>query len=66
MALIEDLVVVPREQGKGIGKKLIEKLIQKAASLNCYKTILNSTEKNSGFYRKLEFKKEQFQFTYRH
>ncbi|MDA8948411.1 GNAT family N-acetyltransferase [Flavobacteriaceae bacterium] len=66
MGLIEDVVVETKAQGMGIGKKLIEKLIQTAANQNCYKTILNSTEENAGFYTKLKFKKEQLQFTFRH
>ena len=66
MGLIEDVVVEPKVQGMGIGKKLIEKLIQTATDQNCYKTILNSTEENAGFYTKLKFKKEQLQFTFRH
>ena len=66
MGLIEDVVVDPKTQGKGVGKKLVEQLLLKAAEMNCYKTILNATNENSGFYTKLGFKKEQLQFTIRH
>jgi len=66
MGLIEDVVVDPKTQGKGVGKKLVEQLLLKAAEMNCYKTILNATNENSGFYTKLGFQKEQLQFTIRH
>lgn len=66
MGLIEDVVVDPNTQGMGVGKKIIEKLLQTSVSLKCYKTILNSTEETAGFYTKLDFKKEQLQLTIRH
>jgi hypothetical protein len=45
---------------------MIKEIIQKAVELGCYKTILNTSEENAGFYSKLGFNKEQFQFTFRH
>jgi len=66
MGLIEDVVVAPNSQGKGIGKKLIHELIQSAEKIGCYKTILNSTVSNQVFYEKLGFSKEQIQMTIRH
>ena len=66
MGLIEDVVVAPNSQGKGIGKKLIHELIQSAEKIGCYKTILNSTVSNQVFYEKLGFSKEQIQMTIRY
>lgn len=66
MGLIEDVVVHPKQQGKGVGKLLMEELLTKAKKLGCYKTILNSTESNQVFYEKLGFSKEQLQMTKRH
>ena len=66
MGLIEDVVVHPKQQGKGVGKLLMEELLMKTKELGCYKTILNSTESNQVFYEKLGFSKEQLQMTKRH
>ena len=65
MGLIEDVGILPNYQGKGIGKQLIKKLVQKANQLNCYKTILNCTSENMKFYEKLGFRQEQLQMTLR-
>ena len=66
MGLIEDVVVAPNQQGKGIGKKIINELVQQAKKKGCYKTILNSSELNQLFYEKQGFSKEQVQMTIRH
>ena len=66
MGLIEDVVVDSTYQNKGIGKKLINEIIAKAAQLDCYKTILNSAVENKIFYEKLGFNHEQLQLTYRY
>ena len=66
MGLIEDVVVISKAQTMGVGKLMIKEIIQKAVELGCYKTILNTSEENAGFYSKLGFNKEQFQFTFRH
>jgi len=66
MGLIEDVVVHPKKQGKGVGKLLMEELLMKAKKLGCYKTILNSTESNQVFYEKIGFSKEQLQMTIRY
>jgi glucosamine-phosphate N-acetyltransferase len=49
---IENVVVDKNCRGKGVGKKLIEYLIEKAKFKNCYKVILNCEEHNAGFYGK--------------
>ena len=66
MGLIEDVVVAANQQGKGIGKKIINELVQLAEKIGCYKTILNSSELNQLFYEKQGFSKEQVQMTIRH
>ena len=50
LGLIEDVAVNENYRGKGIGKKLVEKLIEIASEKGCDKTVLNSSEKNSEFY----------------
>ena len=44
--LIEDVVVDKSERGKGIGKLLIEHLINFSKSKSCDKIVLNSKESN--------------------
>ena len=56
LGLIEDVAVNENYRGKGIGKKLVEKLIGLAADKKCDKTVLNSSEQNSEFYKKLVLK----------
>ena len=53
MGLIEDVVVIPKAQTMGVGKLMIKEIIQKAVELGCYKTILNTSEKNAGFFFKI-------------
>jgi GNAT superfamily N-acetyltransferase len=60
------LLLLQRLKLRGVGKLMIKAIIQKAVELGCYKTILNTSEENAGFYSKLGFNKEQFQFTFRH
>ena len=52
LGLIEDVAVNENYRGKGIGKKLVEKLIGIATDKKCDKTVLNSSEQNSEFYKK--------------
>lgn len=53
---IEDVVVHKDKHGLGIGKKLIDELVNIARDSGCYKVILNCSEKNIGFYEKSGFK----------
>jgi phosphinothricin acetyltransferase len=55
LGLIEDVAVNENYRGKGIGKKLVEKLIGIATDKKCDKTVLNSSEQNSEFYKKIGF-----------
>lgn len=49
---IEDVVVSKQHRGNGVGKILIEYLIDYANSQNCYKVILNCSNENIAFYEK--------------
>lgn len=53
---IEDVVVHKDKHGLGVGKKLIDELVNIAKNTNCYKVILNCSENNVGFYEKSGFK----------
>ena len=59
--IIEDVVVKENQRGKGIGKLLVNTLIEKAKKNNCDKIILSSSEKNLKFYQKLGFQKNEFE-----
>ena len=63
--IIEDVVVKENQRGKGIGKLLVNNLIEKAKKNNCDKIILSSSEKNLKFYKKLGFKKNEFEMIMR-
>ena len=65
LGLIEDVAVNENYMGKGIGKKLVEKLIGIASEKSCDKTVLNSSEKNSEFYEKIGFEKNEIQMIIR-
>ncbi len=58
-AHLEDVAVLPKYQGLGIGKALIKHMIEQARSMGCYKIILDCSDKNVGFYEKLGFKKHE-------
>ena len=65
LGLIEDVAVNENYRGKGIGKKLVDKLIEIASEKGCDKTVLNSSEKNSEFYEKIGFEKNEIQMIIR-
>ena len=56
VAHIEDVAVHPNYQGKGVGYALVEKIIEEASKIECYKIILDCLPKVRGFYEKLGFK----------
>ena len=58
---IEDVCVIPDQQGIGVGKKIINHIIQYAKDKKCYKLILSSNPKNIVFYEKLGFKNHESQ-----
>ena len=63
--IIEDVVVKENQRGKGIGKLLVNNLIEKAKKNNCDKITLSSSEKNLKFYQKLGFQKNEFEMIMR-
>ncbi len=57
VAHIEDVVVSKEHQGKGIGKMLMNSLLELAKNKNCYKTILDCSDELRLFYEKIGFKR---------
>ena len=54
---IEDVVVSKNHRGSGMGSVLVKELIEVARREKCYKVILNCSDENVPFYRKLGFSK---------
>lgn len=54
---IEDVAVRKEFQGKGIGQRIVNALIEYAAKQGCYKTILDCTDDLIPFYEKIGFKR---------
>ncbi|WOO83507.1 Glucosamine 6-phosphate N-acetyltransferase 1 [Vanrija pseudolonga] len=52
---IEDIVVSPNAQGRGLGGTLVTGLREMATRLNCYKVILDCKDPKVGFYEKCGF-----------
>ncbi|KAI1177794.1 glucosamine 6-phosphate N-acetyltransferase [Nemania sp. FL0916] len=54
---IEDIAVAKDQQGKKLGLRLIQALDFIAEKVGCYKTILDCSEANEGFYLKCGFRR---------
>lgn len=54
---IEDIAVEQGQQGKKLGLRIIQALDYVAAQVGCYKSILDCSEVNEGFYIKCGFKR---------
>ncbi|KAL1993792.1 hypothetical protein VTN49DRAFT_2461 [Thermomyces lanuginosus] len=54
---IEDIAVARDQQGKKLGLRIIQTLDAVAAKVGCYKSILDCSEANEGFYLKCGFKR---------
>ena len=65
LGLIEDVAVNEDYRGLGIGKKLVKELIKIGNEKNCDKIVLSSSEKNSKFYEKIGFEKNELQMVIR-
>jgi ribosomal protein S18 acetylase RimI-like enzyme len=63
--LIEDVVIDKNYRSKGIGRDLIDHLINYSKNKKCDKIILNSSESNIIFYEKLGFKRNEVQMIIR-
>ena len=55
-ALILDVIILLEYQGKGIGKKIMDKLLEKCKKHNIRDIQLFSAKDKAGFYEKLGFK----------
>jgi GNAT superfamily N-acetyltransferase len=51
---LEDVFVNENHRGKGIGSKLVEKVIEEAKKENCYKLICTSRYKNTKVHKLYE------------
>lgn len=58
---IEDVIVSDICRGKGIGKKIIDHVVDYCKSKNCYKVILDCSENNIIFYEKCGFFKKEIE-----
>jgi len=61
---IEDVIVHPDHQKKGLGKMMMDTAKQIAIENNCYKIILDCTEENKKFYEYCGFSSKQIQMSY--
>ena len=59
VAHVEDVIVDNTCRGKGLGKMLVQKCIDYAQKLDCYKIILNCSDENIPFYEKCGFSKKE-------
>ena len=46
-------------EGRGIGSRLMERVIEESKVRGCYKIILSSDEKNAGFYKRFGFQEKE-------
>jgi glucosamine-phosphate N-acetyltransferase len=61
---IEDIAVAKDQQGKKLGLKMIQALDFVAEKIGCYKSILDCSEANEGFYVKCGFKRAGLQMAH--
>ena len=60
---VEDVIVHPECQRRGLGKKLLQKAIDTAQETKCYKIILDCTPENAPFYEACGFLQKQVQMS---
>ena len=60
---IEDIIIDKNHRGKGYGKILLNKIIEKSKKYGCYKIILYCEEKNVGFYEKNGFQQKNVEMS---
>ncbi|KAK4682982.1 Glucosamine-phosphate N-acetyltransferase-like protein [Podospora pseudoanserina] len=63
---IEDIAVAKDQQGKKLGLRIIQALDFIARETGCYKTILDCSEHNEGFYVKCGFKRAGLEMAHYH
>ena len=61
---IEMFLPEERSEGKGIGSALIQYALRYAKKENCYKVVLDCSEKNVQFYKRIGFKKHEVSMRY--
>lgn len=61
---IEDIAVATDQQGKKLGLRIIQALDDISEKVGCYKSILDCSEKNEGFYEKCGFKRAGLQMAH--
>ncbi|PFH57974.1 hypothetical protein XA68_14316 [Ophiocordyceps unilateralis] len=61
---IEDIAVAKDQQGKKLGLRLIQALDFVAERVGCYKSILDCSEANEGFYVKCGFRRAGLQMAH--
>ena len=61
---IEDIAVAKDQQGKHLGLHIIKALDHVAEKVGCYKTILDCSEPNEGFYVKCGYKRAGLQMAH--
>jgi glucosamine-phosphate N-acetyltransferase len=54
---VEDVVTHPKCRGKGIGQRLLQRLVAAAKEHNCYKVILDCADTTVAYYSKAGFRK---------
>jgi len=63
---IEDVVVEKKFQGKGVGQKIVNALLEYAEKQGCYKTILDCTDDLVPFYENIGFKRHSNSMRFNH
>ncbi|RCV12233.1 hypothetical protein SEVIR_2G264000v4 [Setaria viridis] len=58
---LEDVVVDAAARGRGLGERLVRRLVEHARGRGCYKVILNCTTELKGFYAKCGFEEKNVQ-----
>ncbi|KAL6844782.1 hypothetical protein ACP4OV_025441 [Aristida adscensionis] len=58
---VEDVVVDAAARGRGLGERLVRRLVEHARGRGCYKVILNCTRELKGFYAKCGFVEKNVQ-----
>lgn len=61
---IEDVVTRKEYEGIGVGSALVSAALAFAREKNCYKVILNCSEKNAPFYEKIGFRRNEISMRY--
>jgi glucosamine-phosphate N-acetyltransferase len=64
VAHIEDVVTRKEYEGKGVGSALVQKCLEFAREQKCYKVILNCSQANISFYKKMGFREHEISMRY--